>query len=314
MGKRISLTDAADVLKAGRAAQDSLEAPLILLVLVDEGASRELVCAVRDALVAERSNGEVVVCALGAFATRQGSFDACIFLCGDNVALAGNAAQTSARRGTPVALVAETALAIPEVKSAEELPITSIVAASPERVLAKLAKWLVSSCDKHLAIAANFAFCRDEEVRRLTNECALQCAAVGAFGLIPGADLPVMCANQSKLALQIAAVYGHELNLSRVGELAGVVGAGFAWRAIARQVLSFVPGVGWIAKAAIGYAGTQATAAGLRAKLDPNAPTDEVIAKLGEAADSVRGLFSKKGGDKGGAPGLAIASDSGDVS
>lgn len=314
MGKRISLSDAFDVLKAGRAAHDSLDAPLILLVLVDDGAPRDLVLAVRDALSAQRTNGEVAVCSLGAFATRQGAFDGCILLCGDNVALAGNAAQTIARRGIPVALVAETALAIPDVKTADELPIASICAASPDRALEKLARWLVTSCDKHLAIAANFEFCRDEEVRRLTNECALQNAAVGAFGLIPGADLPVMTANQSKLALQIAAVYGHDLNLARVGELAGVVGAGFAWRAIARQALSFVPGVGWLVKAAIGYAGTQATAAGLRAKLDPNAPTDDIIAKLGGAVDTARGFLFRKGKDDGGVRGLALASDDGDAS
>ena len=314
MGKRISLTDALDVLKAGRNAQDSLDAALLLLVLVDESAPHNLVCAVRDAFVAERTNAEVVICALGAYATRQGAFDACIMLLGDAVELAGIAAQTCAKRGIPVALIAETSLAIPDVKSSEELPITNIVASSAERVIGKLAHWLVRASDKHLAIGANFAFCRDEEIKRLTNDCAVQCAAVGALGLVPGADLPVMCANQSKLALQIAAVYGHELNLARVGELAGVVGAGFAWRAVARQAVGLVPGVGWLIKAGIGYAGTQATAAGIRAKLDPNAAEDGIFAKLGGAIDSARGLLAKKSTDDGGA-GLAIMSDvSGDAS
>ena len=313
MGKRISLGDALDVLKAGRSAQDSLDAALILLVLVDESAPRDLVCAVRDALVAERTNAEVVVCALGAYATRQGAFDACIVLCGDAVELAGIAATTCARRGIPVALIAETSLAIPNRSSDDELPITGIVAANADRATEKLARWLVRATDKHLAVGASFAFCRDQEVKRLTDECAFQCAAVGALGLVPGADLPVMCANQSKLALQIAAVYGHDLNLSRAGEIAGVVGAGFAWRAVARQAVGLVPGVGWIAKAAIGYAGTQAAAAGLRAKLDPNAAEDGIVAKLGGAIDSVRGLLKKTPDD--GGENLAIVHESiGDVS
>ena len=313
MGKKLSLTDALDVLKAGRVAQDSLDTPLILLILVDETAPYELVCAIRDAFVAERTNGEVVVCALGAYASRQGAFDACIMLCGDQVDLARIAAQTCAKRGIPVALVAETSLSIPDCGAGDELPITSIVAQA-ERVTAKLARWLVRATDKHLAVGANFAFCRDEEVKRLTNECAVQCAAIGALGLVPGADLPVMCANQSKLALQIAAVYGHDLNLARAGELAGVVGAGFAWRAVARQAAGLIPGVGWLVKAGIGYAGTQATAAGLRAKLDPDASEDGIIAKLGGAIDSARSLLAKTGPNEGGA-GLAIMSDaSGDAS
>jgi uncharacterized protein (DUF697 family) len=37
-----------------------------------------------------------------------------------------------------------------------------------------------------------------------------------------------------------------------------VVGAGFGLRAVARQALDIVPGVGWAVKGAVGYTGTRA--------------------------------------------------------
>ena len=49
-----------------------------------------------------------------------------------------------------------------------------------------------------------------------------------------------------------------ELGLARVKELAAVVGGAFACRAAARQLVAFVPALGWAVKAAIGYSGTQA--------------------------------------------------------
>ena len=39
--------------------------------------------------------------------------------------------------------------------------------------------------------------------------CAIQNATVGAINLIPGSDLPIMTANQAKLALDIAGVDRH---------------------------------------------------------------------------------------------------------
>ena len=46
-----------------------------------------------------------------------------------------------------------------------------------------------------------------------------------------------MTANQAKMVLEIAAAYGQPLTADRIKELAAIVGGGFAWRAVARQII-----------------------------------------------------------------------------
>jgi len=86
---------------------------------------------------------------------------------------------------------------------------------------------------------------------------ARQNAVVGLLP-IPGADMPVMTANQARMVLKLAAAYGQELSMERARELLGVLAAGFGLRALSRQVVKLVPVGGWAAAAAIGYAGTLA--------------------------------------------------------
>jgi len=74
--------------------------------------------------------------------------------------------------------------------------------------------------------------------------------------IIPGADMPIMTLNQAKMLLQIAAAYDKALGKERLKELAAIVGGGFAFRAIARQLVALAPGWGWIIKGGIGFTGT----------------------------------------------------------
>ena len=86
---------------------------------------------------------------------------------------------------------------------------------------------------------------------------ARQNAFIGALP-IPGADMPVMTANQARMVLNIAATYGEELSMDRARELIGVLAAGFGFRAIGRQIVKLIPVGGWAVAAVIGYAGTLA--------------------------------------------------------
>jgi len=61
---------------------------------------------------------------------------------------------------------------------------------------------------------------------------------------------------QAFLLLQIAAVYGHDPDLTRLAELVPVVGGGFGWRALARELSGFIPVAGVVIKGGIAYAGT----------------------------------------------------------
>jgi uncharacterized protein (DUF697 family) len=81
---------------------------------------------------------------------------------------------------------------------------------------------------------------------------------VGAAVFVPGVDLPVLTLNQVRLVLRIALAYGEELDGQRAIELLGVVGAGFGFRAAARELLDLVPVAGWALKGAVAYAGTRA--------------------------------------------------------
>lgn len=128
-----------------------------------------------------------------------------------------------------------------------------------ESLRAKMGDWMVDIFkEKRLAMALCFPFMRRPLALESVGATAMQNAGVGALVIIPGADMPVMTANQAKMLLQIAAAYGQKMGPERFKELAGVVGGAFALRSVARQVLSVVPIGGWAIKGGIGYAGTQA--------------------------------------------------------
>jgi uncharacterized protein (DUF697 family) len=106
--------------------------------------------------------------------------------------------------------------------------------------------------------AARLPAMREAIVEELIRSFSRRNALVGAAVWVPGADLPLLTLNQIRLVLRIALAHGEEIDASRVPELAGVVGAGFALRTLARQLLGFVPVAGWIVKGGVAYAGTRA--------------------------------------------------------
>lgn len=132
-------------------------------------------------------------------------------------------------------------------------------AAAIQSLSDRMGGWVVDACrEKRLAFALAFPFVRKPLALETVNSTALQNAGVGLVVIIPGADLPVMTLNQAKMLLMIAAAYGEEMDLGRVKELAALVGGAFACRSVARQLVAFVPALGWAVKAAIGYGGTAA--------------------------------------------------------
>lgn len=111
--------------------------------------------------------------------------------------------------------------------------------------------------DYRVPLAKAYPFFRRAVCNDLIHKNARQNAFIGAIP-IPGADMPAMTANQGRMVLLIAAAHGEELSIERARELLGVLAAGFGMRALARQVVKFVPVGGWAAAAAVGYAGTLA--------------------------------------------------------
>lgn len=74
------------------------------------------------------------------------------------------------------------------------------------------------------------------------------------------ADMAVLTKNQAILSYKLALALGYDGTAAElVGPLAGVVGAGFVWRQLARSLVGLVPGLGLPAKIAVAYAGTYVT-------------------------------------------------------
>jgi uncharacterized protein (DUF697 family) len=135
----------------------------------------------------------------------------------------------------------------------------SLSAVTEEAVLRELVPRVVGSLDEAylIPLGRGYPVFRHAVCEKIIYKNARQNAVVGVLP-IPGADMPAITANQGRMVLGIAAVYGEEISLDRARELAGVLAAGFGLRALARQIVKLVPVAGWAASGAIGYAGTLA--------------------------------------------------------
>jgi uncharacterized protein (DUF697 family) len=142
------------------------------------------------------------------------------------------------------------------VEEPGEIPLPS---ADGDAGLEELTTRIVRALDEDylVALAKGYPPFRRAVCEEIIRHNARQNAVIGALP-IPGADMPVMTANQARMVLNIAAAYGEELSMERARELLGVLAAGFGLRALARQAVKLVPFGGWAAAGAIGYAGTVA--------------------------------------------------------
>ncbi len=73
---------------------------------------------------------------------------------------------------------------------------------------------------------------------------------------VPG-ETVILTANQIRLAMRIAAIYGAEIDFfARMGELWPILAGSFGWKAVARTVSGFIPVAGPAVKASIAFGGT----------------------------------------------------------
>ncbi len=166
-------------------------------------------------------------------------------------------AQRNARGAHVILAVSETGVTISgkAVEDPGEIPLPMDV----KTLLEGLTHRIVRALDEDylVPLAKGYPPLRRAAGEEIVRHNARQNAVIGALP-IPGADMPVMTANQARMVLNLAAAYGEELSLERARELIGVLAAGFGLRALSRQVVKLVPVGGWATAAAIGYAGTVA--------------------------------------------------------
>jgi uncharacterized protein (DUF697 family) len=133
------------------------------------------------------------------------------------------------------------------VRVGEPLPAEEII----ERIAARAG-------DKSYALAAKLPRIRKAVCEEIVRSFSKQNGILGAVIFIPGADLPALTLNQIRMVFRIAGAHGADIDRERAVELLGVLGAGLGFRAVAREVVGVVPGLGWALKGAIAYAGTRA--------------------------------------------------------
>ncbi len=96
-----------------------------------------------------------------------------------------------------------------------------------DRIAAAIARTLG---ERATPLAARLPVLRDAVVDRLIHQFSRQNAVIGVAVFVPGADLPVLTANQVRMLMRIADAYGFELDRERIPEILGVVGTGFGFR------------------------------------------------------------------------------------
>lgn len=277
MASKIPYNKVLDVLKAGREAGRSAEETVSVIILLGEDADIDQIDTLRGAFLAEKVGGLVSVRPLSDPTAPDAPYDIAFILPGTQTADLMRAVVQLGGRGIPVAIIVRSAVESYDFSHLgfQDWEPEVIAATDGETLLTRLAEWIIRARpDKARAFSANFAFIRPVQVRALITACAIQNATVGAINLIPGSDLPIMTANQAKLALDIAASYGKGLSAGRIPEVAGVVGAGFAYRALARTLLGLIPGVGWVLRAGLGFAGTVATGNAVKARFEAALPRE----------------------------------------
>jgi uncharacterized protein (DUF697 family) len=134
-----------------------------------------------------------------------------------------------------------------QVPAGAAVPVQEIVEAIAERADERAYMW-----------AARLPVLRRAVVEHIIEKFSRQNGILGVAIFIPGADMPVLTLNQIRMVFRIAAAYGEEIDRDRAFEILAVIGAGFGFRALAREALGFVPGVGWAIKGGIAYVGTKA--------------------------------------------------------
>lgn len=156
-----------------------------------------------------------------------------------------------------------------------------------------LGEWIVRKAPaKRLSMAEDFPFLRRPLSLELARENAIQNGAIGLVFFVPGADMPIITANQARMVLQIGSVYGYAPGKERIREIVAVVAGGFGLRGVARGLVRAVPGLSWAIKPAVAASGTMAMAhAAIAYFEDP-----ENVRRVDDAVEGVVGIVGDVAG------------------
>jgi uncharacterized protein (DUF697 family) len=162
--------------------------------------------------------------------------------------------RAASRAGVPIVAVSD-ARSIPYVLAEDIVRVPPGHGFPVDEIAAAVARRLD---EKAAVLAARLPALRAAVCRHLIDSCSKRNAVISAAVFIPGVDMPILTLNQIRMALWIALAHDEEIDRRRSVELLAVVGAGFGFRTVARELLDVVPVAGWAVKGAIAYTGTRA--------------------------------------------------------
>jgi uncharacterized protein (DUF697 family) len=141
-----------------------------------------------------------------------------------------------------------------------------------EWLRARVLPHLIDACKGvEIAVGRRLPALRTTVAAKLTRDAALNALkvagasalidnvpVVGVFlgAFISAGDMMAITGIQMMLLLQIRATFGKDPDVAQMWELLPIVGGGFGWRALARELSGFIPVGGILIKSAIAYAGT----------------------------------------------------------
>ena len=156
-----------------------------------------------------------------------------------------------------------------------QLPAGSVVFhpdASADNLAARVIPALLDRIptEQQVAVARSFPGLREAVARKVVADTSFSNAAyaltAGVPELVPvlnlplnAADLLVLTKNQALMVYKLGLAYGAQGDFqAQMREILPVIGSGFVWRQVARQLIGLVPGFGLLPKVAVAYAGTYA--------------------------------------------------------
>jgi small GTP-binding protein len=114
-----------------------------------------------------------------------------------------------------------------------------------------------------VALARALPAVRTQMTKRLIRRTAWFNALV-ALQPVPGLDIPVLLASQTRLVLRTAAIYGESMSASHARELLSTMAGSLLSRYLGIQLAKLVPGPGWLVSGAISGASTWAIGEAVR--------------------------------------------------
>ena len=162
--------------------------------------------------------------------------------------------RAAARAGIPIVAVTD-AETVPYVLATDMVRVPAGQGFPVDEVAVALARRLG---DSGPSLASMLPVLRAPVVDHLIKQAAVRNALLSAGIFLPGVSMTFLTLSQIRLVLRIALAHGRASDRTQAAEVLAVVGAGFGFRAVARQAQSVVPTARWAVRSATAYSATMA--------------------------------------------------------